>query len=325
MSTDPPLATSSSASPSEFIQQFPDAIVESLYSAEIEAFFNFLSNQNPFAVKVENLSSKFMEMRQLFEKEEQLLSGKEQQKLVQHSGPLDAGVGIILHVQHHKPEEERTYVARPFWDRDNQSIQILCQKGFSDVFTVCFDWHWRAAAPSLGKDCPMKPWGRRLRACHDSFSAQVLDLIPCPLLIVGGACAWESYTRTISKLSKIISFSISEDVDVQFALKFNIERTRVRRIAAKIDHPSFGFRNPTSGLSAAIRLDAQCDFILWLSGRELLRQILSCYSSRNIIVRSQGQRVSKNFTCIRISKNDPERFSCVQTSIRTFCAGRVVI
>ena len=114
----------------------------------------------------------------------------------------------------------------------------------------------------------MKSWGRNLRACHDSFSTQVLDLIPCPLVVVGGACAWESYTKAIPKSSKIISFSINEDVDVQFAFEFDAAGTTLRRIAAKIDHPSFGFRNPTSGLSAAIRLDTQCDFILWLSGRD---------------------------------------------------------
>ncbi len=114
----------------------------------------------------------------------------------------------------------------------------------------------------------MKSWGRQLRAAHDSFSTEVLDLIPCPLLVVGGACAWASYTKAIPPSSKIISFSISEDVDVQFVFEFDTRGTTLRRIAAKIDHPSFGFRNPTSGLSAAIRLDTQCDFILWLSGRD---------------------------------------------------------
>lgn len=39
-----------------------------------------------------------MEMRQLFEKEEQLLAGKEQQKLVQHSGPLDGGSWYLTYI-----------------------------------------------------------------------------------------------------------------------------------------------------------------------------------------------------------------------------------
>ncbi|KAL8861447.1 MAG: hypothetical protein Q9178_002321 [Gyalolechia marmorata] len=114
----------------------------------------------------------------------------------------------------------------------------------------------------------MNPWGRKLRTFHDSFSIEVSDLIPCPLLLVGGACAWESYTKAIPKSSKITSFSIDEDVDVQFAFEFDAAGTTLRRIAAKIDHPSFGLRNPTSGLSASIRIDTQCDFILWLSGRD---------------------------------------------------------
>ena len=166
---------------------------------------------------------------------------------------------MVLHVQHYKPEDEDAFIARPFWGLHNHSVQVLAQKGFSDAFTFCIDWHWRAAAGSLG--CPMKSWGRQLRACHDSFLSHILDLIPCPLLIIGGACAWESYTKAIPKSSKIVSFSKCEDVNVQFALEFNTAGTTLRRIAAKIDHP-------TSGHSAAIRLDAQCDFILWLSGRD---------------------------------------------------------
>ena len=78
----------------------------------------------------------------------------------------------------------------------------------------------------------------------------------------------ESYTKAIPKSSKIIPFSIGEDVDVQFAFEFDAAGTTLRRIAAKVNHPLFGFRNPKSGLSAAIRLDTQCDFILWLSGRD---------------------------------------------------------
>jgi len=196
---------SSSSSPLHFAQRFSDAIVESLNSAEIQAVFDFLSPQNLSMVKGGDLSPKFKKMRQGFEKEELPLSEKEPLKLVQHSGPLDAGVGVVLHVQHYKPEDEDAFIARPFWDLHIQSVQVLAQKGFSDAFTFCIDWHWRAAGGSLG--CPMKSLGRKLRACHDSFSLYILDLIPCPLLIIGGACAWESYTKAIPKSSKIVSFS----------------------------------------------------------------------------------------------------------------------
>lgn len=67
----------------------------------------------------------------------------------------------------------------------------------------------------------MKTWGRKLRACHDSFSSRVLDLIPCPLFIIGGACAWGSYTKAIPESSKLVSFLINEDVNVQYSLEFN--------------------------------------------------------------------------------------------------------
>jgi len=135
-----------------FAQQFSDAIVGSLNSAEIQAVFDFLSPQNLSMVKGGDLSPKYRKMRQGFEKEELQLSEKEPQKLVQHFGPLDAGVGVVLHVQHYKPEDVDTLIARPFWDLHNQSVQVLAQKGFSDAFTFCIDWHWPAAAGSLG--CP---------------------------------------------------------------------------------------------------------------------------------------------------------------------------
>ncbi|KAL8913469.1 MAG: hypothetical protein Q9171_001763 [Xanthocarpia ochracea] len=71
-----------------------------------------------------------------------------------------------------------------------------------------------------------------------------------------------------SKIIQDYLLSIGEEVDVQFAFEFDAAGITPRRIAAKIDHPSFGFRNSTSGLSAAIRLDAQFDFIIWLSGMD---------------------------------------------------------
>ncbi|KAL8654610.1 MAG: hypothetical protein Q9210_001394 [Variospora velana] len=144
----------SPSSPSSFAQQFSDAITGSLNSVEIQAVFDFLSPQNLSMMKGGDLYTKFKKMRHDFEKEELQLSEKESQKLVQHSGPLDAGVGVILHVQHYEAEDEDTFIAGPFWDTHNQSVQVLAQKGFSDAFTFCFDWHWRAAAGPLG--CPMK-------------------------------------------------------------------------------------------------------------------------------------------------------------------------
>ena len=92
ISTDLP---SSSSSPLHFVQQFSNAIVKSLDSAEIETFFDFLSHQNPSVVKDGDLSAKFMKMRQSFEEEELQLSGKESQELAQHSGPLGAEVHVI--------------------------------------------------------------------------------------------------------------------------------------------------------------------------------------------------------------------------------------
>ncbi len=81
-------------------------------------------------MKDEGLSSKFEKMRQEFDREELQLSEREPRKLIRHSGPLDAGVGVVLHVQHSKPEDKDTFIARQLWDLHNQSVQVLAQKGF---------------------------------------------------------------------------------------------------------------------------------------------------------------------------------------------------
>ena len=105
---------SSSSSPLRFAQQFSDAIVGSLDSVEIRAVLDFLSPQNLSAMRDEGLPLEFEKMRQEFDEEELKLSERVPQKLVRHSGPLDAGVGVVLHVQHYKPEDEDTHIARPF-------------------------------------------------------------------------------------------------------------------------------------------------------------------------------------------------------------------
>ena len=170
----------------------------------------------------------------------------------------------------------------------------------------------------------MKTWGGQLRACHDSFSSRVLDLIPCLLLVIGGGCAWESYTKAIPESSKLVSFQICEDVNVQYALEFDPAGTSLRRIAAKIDQPSFGYRNLTFAASTAIRLDAQCNFILWLSGRDFIAQ---SYESpcKSIVAANQGQHPSQHSIVIKISKTSPGEFSNVIISTWTFFAGQAAI
>ena len=64
-------------------------------------------------------------IRQQFDEEELQLSERVPQKVIRHSGPLDAGVDVVLHVQPYKPEDEDIYIARLFWDLHKQSIQVL--------------------------------------------------------------------------------------------------------------------------------------------------------------------------------------------------------
>ena len=173
----------------------------------------------------------------------------------------------MLHIKHYGPEQEDTFVAGPFWDPSSPSIQVLKDKGFSDDFTLGFDWHWRAAVKD--DHCAFKRKGPELRAVHNAFSLCVLDLVPCPLLVVGGACAWESYIKSTSDYSSRISF-MSEGVEVQFAFEFVKSDTGqrvLRRIAARVDHPSFAWRcHPDSAVTVARCFHKQAEFMLWLSG-----------------------------------------------------------
>ena len=87
--------------------------------------------------------------------------------------------------------------------------------------------------------------------------------------MVGGGCAWESYIKSTWDCSSRISF-MSEGVEVQFAFEFIESDTGprvLRRIAARVDHPSFAWRcHPDSAVTVARRFDEQAAFMLWLRG-----------------------------------------------------------
>ena len=52
------------------------------------------------------------------------------------------------------------------------------------------------------------------------------------------------YIKAIPESSKLVSFPLSEDVNVQYALEFNTAGTALRRFATKIDHPIIRVQEP---------------------------------------------------------------------------------
>jgi hypothetical protein len=266
-SMNPNLAMNESVS--RYVGIFSQALVESCSPNELDAITDFLTQHVWAQVREDNLWPSFEEKLQKFLNEEPQLSGLDSQKLVKHSGPLDAVLGVILHVNHYPPEDEEHYIPGPFWNLHNRSIQQFAQKGFSDNFTFGMDWHWRAAPRA--NNYPMYKWGSELRAYHDKFSASILDLLPCQLLVVSGACAWESYKQSIIQSSKHLSFTF-EDVTMDVILEFEKARNVLRRITLQTDHPAYGFWNPFSAPIAATRFDAQCNFALWLAGQPFVER-----------------------------------------------------
>lgn len=97
----------------------------------------------------------------------------------------------------------------------------------------------------------------------------VLNLIPCPLLMIAGSCAWENYSAAIKHKSKMISFEAAAGVELEYALEFEDEKMlNLRRITAKVDHPSYGFNQPRRAQHIAKRFDTQSNLMLYLGDRK---------------------------------------------------------
>ncbi len=64
-------------------------------------------------------------------------SGQGRQMLAAPSGPEDATLGIILHIQ-----REDDSIGE-FWNDTNATIKLLNEKGLNKNFVFRYDWHWR--------------------------------------------------------------------------------------------------------------------------------------------------------------------------------------
>lgn len=254
------------------IALFAKELAARLNASEIQALFKFLDRKSLRVASDERSTKLTLQFEQLwdtFQAQEIQCSGQDPQKLTSPSGLLDAEIGVILHVLHYNPEEEDEFtgVPKPFWDPYSRSIEVLVKKGFSGDQTFGMDWHHRATLREMG--CPLKMWSKEVRRCHDSFSQNVLNLIPCALLMIAGSCAWENYSAAIKHKSKMISFEAAAGVELVYALEFEDEKMlSLRRITAKVDHPSYGFNQPRRVQHIAKRFDTQSNLMLYLGGRK---------------------------------------------------------
>ncbi|CAF9905793.1 MAG: hypothetical protein GOMPHAMPRED_003372 [Gomphillus americanus] len=257
---------------SQHITVLAEQLVTKLGARETDSLNAFLSAQSRCTgLQREACDAQYQQLWENFQITEPKYSGQRAEGLTSPCGPLDSKIGVILHVLHVNPgqnnkddNEDLTPEGEPFWNPYSRSIELLLQKGFSDQRTLGLDWHHRIVPKAWG--CPKSMWSKDTIACHEAFSKDILNLVPCPFLVVGGACAWNSYLASIVHTQ--ISFEIVPGVALIYALEFEDEnRLSLRRIAAKIDHPSYGFKQPLNGQHISLRFDTQCNLMLYLSGQ----------------------------------------------------------
>ncbi|RYO94012.1 hypothetical protein DL762_000760 [Monosporascus cannonballus] len=173
---------------------------------------------------------------------------------------LDAELGIILHCQSKEGD------ASVFGDEDNQTIQLLKKKGFSEQFDFCYDWHWRSEDVFRGRGrCPTTKWDPKVKRLHDDLSSDLLRILSFRFLIVGGSCAKTHYRSIIAAERHSVPIHIVPGL--KFEIDFEFTGKSLQRIVTYIDHPSILYFHPSSASASSQRFDAACNFFLWLVGR----------------------------------------------------------
>ncbi|RAK99169.1 uncharacterized protein BO80DRAFT_478634 [Aspergillus ibericus CBS 121593] len=207
------------------------------------------------------LQAKLTQRLQEFYLIEQQMSGLPSNELSIPGGPVDADLGIALHLATGRD------ISRDFWDPRSASISLLQEKGMSDRFTFGYDWHWRAEEAYLDRsDCPVRKWPRHLRELHDQMSADILGMLSLPFLITGSACTRTNLSKTLKETNKRLEIPISLHTTLKFDLDFR--NNSLRRMIAHVYHPSSGFTAKISMReSMASQIDAGLNFFLWLTGR----------------------------------------------------------
>ncbi|KAF2669841.1 hypothetical protein BT63DRAFT_454022 [Microthyrium microscopicum] len=186
------------------------------------------------------------------------------------SGREDAELVLILHCQT-GDAQGTTHQPSPFWDETSFTIKALNnKKGLHPDFFFGYDWHWRGERSCIGRGkCHATSWPGALKDLNDGFSCYLLNVLPAPFVLIGGTCPRESLRITmkpfhgIRLLSLSVPFCPSTGLELDFDLLFNGEN--LKHVILYSPHPSASyFEHPTAFQANALRLDAACNFILWL-------------------------------------------------------------
>ncbi|KAF2436465.1 hypothetical protein EJ08DRAFT_147804 [Tothia fuscella] len=131
------------------------------------------------------------------------------------------------------------------------------------------NWHWRAetSARRPGKvPCPTNTWTVTHRALHDALSAELLEDLPLPWLVVAGSCPKVSYRKTLSTQARRLSLSLSTVSTLEFDLDFR--HTRLKRITTCVPHPAASFFQRSTSTCNSIVQDVAFNFLLWIHHRD---------------------------------------------------------
>ena len=250
--------------------QFAMAAASTLAANEIDLLIDFLETPKQSTTSQDTLHQAVHSRLEDFYQAETEETGEPRDRLAAPSEHEDADLGIILHCQ------SKNGPIAAFWDIENRSIQSFMDKGLGPEIIFGFDWHWRAEDSARAGDekasCPARGWSKAKLSLHNELSADLLEMLPLPWVIVGGRCARSFCGKTLSqrKSSRKLSLRLNPAADAEFELEFelDIRENGIRRIVAYNPHPSAGYYNPTQATKNAAILDTTLNFLLWLQARQ---------------------------------------------------------
>jgi hypothetical protein len=184
---------------------------------------------------------------------ETTISQRPRADLVRPGGVPFATIGLVMHC----PSQNRS--CQSFFDRQNPSVRLLMDKGFTAVSTYGFDWHWRVEAHQKHRQCPIKEYSINLKSHHEVMTRTIINLLPLPLLIVTGSCPWNNYLSTLPTSARHIKIPIVQGVVATFVLDFRLRG--LKRITCHIPHPESLFYHKTlrweqDAIALALRTDS---------------------------------------------------------------------
>jgi hypothetical protein len=238
-----------------------------LSTKEFKYFSNFLEMlETHRAVSNPDLQTSVTKLLDDFYATETTISQRPRADLVQPEGVPFATIGLVMHC----PSQNKS--CQSFFDRQNPSVRLLMDKGFTAVSTYGFDWHWRAEAHKKHRKCPIKEYSIDLRSHHEVMTRTLLDLLPLPLLIVTGSCPWNNYLSTLSTSARHIKVPIAQGVAASFVLDFRSRE--LKRITCHIPHPESMFYHKTlqweqDAMALALRTDSSLNLFLKLAGHRI--------------------------------------------------------